>query len=211
MFTGIISEVGIIDSKKNSVKSIKFAIATKKILKDRKIGDSIAVDGVCVTITKIEKEKFHFDVMKETTKRTTFSQFKKGDPINLESPLKLGDSLDGHIVQGHVDTTGKVESIENQNDKTRIEIGFPEEIAPFIAFKGSITLNGVSLTISDLKAKSFKVDLIPHTLERTNLSKLKKDEIVNLEVDTIARYLKRLLDSKEKEAKYEFLKERNLL
>lgn len=211
MFTGIIFETGSITKKEKTAKGTHFSVQTKTILKDKKIGDSISVNGACMTITKITKNEFEFDAMPETTEITTLGTLKKNDTVNLEPSLKFGESLDGHLVQGHIDCIGKVKNIESKTEKTRLEIFFPKEISQFLAFKGSITVNGVSLTISDLQEKSLKIDLIPHTLKVTNLGLLKKDDSVNLEVDIISRYLNRLLDSKEKEAKYAFLKERNLL
>lgn len=211
MFTGIIQEQGEIKDIQNSKKGKVFSILTNSILTNKKIGASIAVDGVCVTITKIDNKSFEFYAMPETLDTTNFSLYKIGDNVNLEPALTLNQALDGHIIQGHVDTTCKVHSLLNENDKTQLKIIFPKELSDYLAFKGSITINGVSLTISDLQKGILTVDLIPHTLKLTNLSQLKKGDKVNVEADLIARYLKNLLDSKEKETKYEFLKERGFI
>lgn len=211
MFTGIIQEQGEIKDIQDSKKGKIFSILTNTILENKKIGDSIAVDGVCTTITKIDDKTFDFYAMPETLDITNLSLYKIGDKVNLEPPLTLNQALDGHMIQGHVDTACTVHGLENENDKTRLTITFPKELSDCLAFKGSITINGASLTISDLQRDKLTVDLIPHTLEITNLSELKKGDKVNIEVDLIARYLKNLLDSKEKEAKYEFLKERGFI
>ncbi len=214
MFTGIIQELGEIQ-KIESQKTIKtFTVKTNSsFLINKKIGDSIAVNGVCVSITKKNKNHFTFDAIKETLNKTNFNELKKNKKINLESSLKINQSLDGHIIQGHVDGIGKIKNlkISNKNNISFLEITLPEILEKYIAFKGSISINGVSLTISDLTEKTFRVDLIPHTIKKTNLQFLKKNDKVNLEIDIIARYLERLLNCKEKESKYFFLKERNLI
>lgn len=211
MFTGIIQEQGQIKNIQNSKKGKIFSILTNTILTDKKVGDSIAVDGVCVTITKIDKKTFDFYAMPETLELTNFPDHKIGTNVNLEPALTLNQALDGHIIQGHVDSTCEVLSLNSKSDKSQLTISFSKELSDYLAFKGSITINGVSLTISDLQTNQLTVDLIPHTLEMTNLSELKKGDKVNIEVDLIARYLKNLLDSKEKETKYEFLKERGFI
>jgi len=194
MFTGIIEEIGIVKNISPEKNVSIFEIETKSILKNKKIGDSIAVNGACMTITNIQKKIFSFDVMAESLEKTNLKNLKKSDKVNLESALKLNQSLDGHIVQGHIDATGIVQSLKKIKKHVILEIKFPKNLKKYIAYKGSITINGVSLTISDTKAETFKVDLIPHTLKITNLGKLKKHDKVNLEVDIIARYLETLLN-----------------
>lgn len=206
MFTGIIQELGVIKAIEKAKDLTRFEVEAKSIIKDKKIGDSIAVNGACVTVTKLSKKGFSFDAINETIKLTNFKEFKEGSEVNLEAALKFNQSLDGHLVQGHVDTEGTVV----KTGKT-LSIRFPKELAQFLAYKGSITINGVSLTITDLQHDFFSVELIPHTLENTNLKNLKDEDKVNLEVDMIARYLHRMLGEKEKESKYHFLKERNLI
>lgn len=207
MFTGIIQELGKILKVEKGKNSTRFTVQTKNLLHDKKIGDSIAVNGTCITITGIKKTTFAFEAIAETLTRTNLQSIKKDSKVNLETALRSHQSLDGHIVQGHIDTTGTVKSLHNN----RLTINFPPNIAKYLAFKGSITVNGVSLTISDLEEENFSVDLIPHTAKTTNLGDLKKGDQVNLEVDLIARYLESLLNNRDKEATYEFLKERNLL
>ncbi len=207
MFTGIIKELGKVKKITKSSQSATFVIQAKSILKNKKIGESIAVNGVCVTITKLTKGNFEFEAIKETLDISNLKSLEIDDEVNLEPALTLNQSLDGHLVQGHIDTEG---TVENYNENT-LTIKFPKQISDCLAFKGSITVNGVSLTISDLQDSTFSVSLIPHTLKNTNLKNLKKGDKVNLEVDLIARYLKNLLDKKDNEAKYEFLKDRNLI
>lgn len=211
MFTGIIQEIGKVKKVKKGSNIATFSIQTAKILKKKKIGDSIAINGVCVTITRLNKNIFEFQAVQETLEKTNLKNLKTGSEINLEPALTLNQTLDGHLVQGHVDNIGIVENLTRNKDQGTLKIKFPKEMAHYLAFKGSIAINGVSLTISDLQESTFSVALIPHTLEKTNLKDLKKEDKVNLEIDLIARYLKNLLDNKENEVKYEFLKERNLI
>lgn len=211
MFTGIINRTGKVNKLEQSGNLSKFSIQTDLQLENTKIGDSIAVNGVCVTVTKIHKQGFEFEAVKETLRLTNLKSLKKTSEVNLEKSLTLNQSLDGHLVQGHVDCEGTVKNFSKTKGNAVLEIEFPKEISDYLAYKGSITVNGVSLTISDLQETTFSVSLIPHTLKSTNLKNLKKNDKVNLEVDLIARYTKRLLDKKENEAKYSFLKERNLI
>lgn len=211
MFTGIIQEIGKVKKIKKGRNTVTFNIQTTKILKKKRIGDSIAINGVCVTIIRLNKNIFEFQAVRETLERTNLKELKNNDEINLEPALTLNQTLDGHLVQGHTDNIGIVENFTKNGNQGKLTIKFPKELAHYLAFKGSIAINGVSLTISDLQESTFSVALIPHTLKNTNLKNLKKGDKVNLEIDLIARYLKNLLDNKENEVKYEFLKERNLI
>lgn len=211
MFTGIITELGTVQKVLATENGKTFVIQANDILKNRKIGDSISVNGACVTVTKLDKDNFQFDAIKETLEKTNLKSLKENNEVNLESAMILGQTLDGHLVQGHVDTTGIVKNFTKNNEDATLTIKFPLTVAQHLAFKGSICINGVSLTISNLQEDSFTVKLIPHTLEKTNLKNLQNGDEVNLEVDLISRYLERLLDSRAGEAKYEFLKERNLI
>lgn len=207
MFTGIIQELGKVEKIARDKEKTAFTIQSKKILANKKIGDSIAVNGVCITIIKKNKNNFTFEAISETMSRTNFDHLKLHDTVNLESAMKQNQSFDGHFVQGHIDTCGSVKSFT----KNRLTIIFPPEIEKYLAFKGSIAINGVSLTISDLQENTFSVDLIPHTLKTTNLGLLKPGSNVNIEIDIIARYLESLLNNRDKQATYQFLKERNLI
>lgn len=207
MFTGIIQELGEVTNIEDKQNLKIFTIKSSKVVKDKKIGDSIAHNGACLTITDFTEEGYKCEAIEETLKVTNLGSLKVGDIVNLEESLKMGSSLDGHFVQGHVDNMGTVADWKENN----LEIIFPPELAKYLSYKGSVTINGVSLTISKLNEKSLEVSLIPHTLEHTNLGKLKKNDKVNLEIDMLARYLESLLNSKNSEAKYEFLKERGFI
>lgn len=211
MFTGIIEEIGKIQTIDNSGKSKIFTVLAKSILENKKIGGSISVNGACMTIIHIEKGHFKFETLSETLKKTNLCKLKKGDQVNLESPLTLQKPIDGHLVLGHIDEMTEVIMVKKEKVDKVINIRTPQKLKKYLALKGSITVNGVSLTVSHLEEDFFSVNLISHTLKHTNLGNIKKGGFVNLEIDMLARYLKRLLDDKEKETTYEFLKERNFI
>lgn len=211
MFTGIIKEIGKVKTISKGPNSSTFVIAAKKVLTNKEIGDSIAVNGVCVTVTALDQNSFTFQAIEETLNRSNLKSLEINHEVNLEPALTLNQGIDGHLVQGHVDSEGIVEKLTIADKQAILTIKFPKNISPYLAFKGSITINGVSLTISDLQKETFSVSLIEHTLNNTNLKDLKQGDNINLEIDLIARYLKNLLDNKENEVKYEFLKERNLI
>jgi len=188
MFTGIVKEKGnVLEIAKKSGK-IYLTIKTKDILKKKKIGQSISVDGICLTIKEIDRKTALFEIMKETFDITNLKNTKKGDHVNLEPALLLGESIDGHLVQGHIDCTGKILEIRKEKSQKTLRISFPRKYTKFLVRKGSIAVNGISLTISSLRKDSFKVCLVSHTLKTTNLSDLKKNDIVNIEFDIVAKY-----------------------
>lgn len=193
MFTGIIQEVG-------SVKEIRvddsyyITISCQKTLENIKIGSSICSDGICLTVLEFDESSFTVQVMPETINKTNLSEKKVGDKINLEPSLKVGDPLDGHIVSGHIDGVGIVEKVESSSDNWVLTIKPPTELMTYIAQKGSITLNGVSLTVSNVEKDLFSVSLIKHTLENTNLGSLRVGDKVNVEVDTFARYVEKFIN-----------------
>lgn len=196
MFTGLIQSIGKVERLQTTKTGLRMTLCAsfpKKI----KTGDSIAVNGVCLTvITPPNNTKMvSFDVMPETLKATTFGFLKKGDLVNLEPALCVGDTLGGHFVQGHVDGVGTVLRIVAQKKEFRVWISLPGSIQRYVAKKGSIAIDGVSLTVSEVKKSpaSFEVCLIPHTLANTTLFNLKKGTQVNLEIDLLARYLGQLL------------------
>lgn len=211
MFTGIITEIGEILEIVETANGKSFQIKAPETIKNKEIGASIAINGVCTTITKLTEESFWCDVIQETLKVTNFKDLKENQKVNLEPALTLNQGIDGHLVQGHVDTTGEVESITQEEEKTILRIKYPKKLKKFLALKGSITINGVSLTISRLETEFFEVSLIPHTLEKTVFKSLKKGDKLNLEVDLIARYLNTLLESKNSETEFNFLKERGFI
>jgi len=206
MFTGIIQEIGTIQkiSKKGEIFIIEISASLHK---GKKIGASISIDGACFTLTEVGESTFTIEAMTETQEKTIIKNYEIGTSVNLESSLKVGGSLDGHFVSGHVDFISKVMKILDGV----ITLEIPPDKKKFFALKGSVTINGVSLTISDITQNSLSVSLIPATLEKTNLSMLKEGKTVNIEIDLISRYLDSLLQGKEKEASYEFLKERGFL
>lgn len=210
MFTGIITEIGTVTAIATNDEVTQLSIATT-IAKDKKMGDSIAVDGACLTITKITDEGFETEVIPETIDKTIIGGYTEGVKVNLEGSLKAGDTLDGHFVSGHVDFTTPITTITKEANTQTMRIAIPNGMRKFFALKGSVTIDGVSLTISDIDEESITVSLIPETLRKTNLGERKEQQHVNIEVDLIARYLDSLLQGKEKEASYEFLKERGFL
>ncbi|PIR54816.1 riboflavin synthase [Candidatus Peregrinibacteria bacterium CG10_big_fil_rev_8_21_14_0_10_36_19] len=210
MFTGIITEVGKVKEVEESNNGKTFEIEAPKTVKNKEIGSSIAINGVCTTVTELKENSFKCHAIPETLELTNLGSLRPESEVNLESPLTLNQALDGHLVQGHVDGVGKVTEFQ-KSEKTILRIQFPQKLAPYLSHKGSITINGVSLTISKLYTNELEVSLIPHTIKETNFRNLQIGDLVNLEIDLIARYLKNLLDNKEKETKYEFLQERGFL
>lgn len=158
-----------------------------------KAGDSISVDGICSTVKRLNDGSFEVEYMPETLKKTTAGLFKKGTFVNLEPSLRANDRLDGHLVQGHVDTTGDVKEIRKLGNSVILRIGFPKQYKKFIVKKGSIAVNGVSLTVVDTGSDWFTVSLVSYTLKHTNLQNLKKGDKVNIEVDVLARYMNSLI------------------
>jgi riboflavin synthase len=192
MFTGLVQAVGRIAELKAAGQAAVVTIDAGGLdLGDVAIGDSIACNGVCLTVTRLTRDGFTVDVSHETLRVT--AGFTLGAAINLEKSLRLADRLGGHLVSGHVDGIGEVCKVNAVDGNCEMTIAFPRELARYFARKGSVTVNGVSLTINALNADSFSINLIPHTLAATNLGELKKDSRVNLEVDLVARYVERML------------------
>ena len=194
MFTGIIKSKGKIIKINESKNETELIVESDSIFENKEIGSSIAINGVCLTITKIDKKNAHFNLMTETLKSTNLKSIEEGTKVNLEPALSFGQGLDGHLVQGHVDTTGKILEIHKEDRQTVLRISYPAKYSKLLALKGSITVDGVSLTISYLTKDYFEVCLVKHTLEKTHLSTSKKGDKVNLEFDAIAKYIKSLLD-----------------
>jgi riboflavin synthase len=192
MFTGIVQAIGRVAELKPAGQTAVVTIDAGELeLADVAIGDSVACNGICLTVTHLSTSGFSVDVSHETLRVTT--GFDAGASINLEKSLRLADRLGGHLVSGHVDGIGTVRSVKAVEGNRELAIAFPDELARYFARKGSVAVNGVSLTINVVDGDSFSVNLIPHTLEVTNLGELKKDGKVNLEVDMVARYVERLL------------------
>jgi riboflavin synthase len=198
MFTGIIQSKGSIKEIFSSSDGARLKINTNALdLSDTKVGDSIAVDGVCLTVTELTESSFTADVSNETLTCTTFSALKQGKNVNLERSLRVNQGIDGHLVSGHVDGIGAVNSIEKDGDSVRIKIEVQGDIIKYIAKKGSICINGVSLTVNSVENNFFDVNIVPHTLSATTLGDLSLQSNVNIEIDQIARYVERLLSQNE--------------
>jgi riboflavin synthase len=195
VFTGLIADLGEIVDAQRSPAGVRLTVASA-LSGELSEGDSIAVNGVCLTATSIDADAgvFVADVVHETLRRSSLAEARAGGPpVNLELPLRAGDRLGGHVVQGHVDATGTVESITEDGCSRRIEITAGDDVLRYVVEKGSITVDGISLTVAELGPRSFTVALIPETLERTNLGIAEVGVIVNLEVDVLAKYVESLV------------------
>ena len=195
MFSGIIADVGQIKSTQNRDGGLRLTINTYALgLDDVQLGDSIAVNGVCLTVIAIDGKAFSVDVSCETLACTVGLEAQHA-PVNLEKALRLSDRLGGHLVSGHVDGVGEVVTFDDLGESWKLVIRAPQNLAKFIAIKGSITINGVSLTINQVNTCEFALNLIPHTLQMTTLKNLTVGSRVNLEVDLIARYVERMMSA----------------
>lgn len=197
MFTGIIKEVGTIDKIEKAKQGIKISVKCQKILQGLNLGDSISVDGVCLTASSISKNSFSAYAGEETIRKTTLSQLKKGALVNLEPALKPQDPIGGHFVQGHIEGIGKVVDISKKGDEIHLKIKIPKELLKNVIEKGSIAVSGVSLTVSAIKSDVVDIFLIPFTLNSTNLKNLEKDSPVNIETDILCRTVVSFLEKKE--------------
>ena len=193
MFTGIIEEVGTIKQIQKNPASAVITIAADTVLEQTKIGDSIAVNGVCLTVTDLKAGSFTADVMHETLRRSSLGSVRTGSPVNLERAMQLGGRFGGHIVSGHIDGTAKVISLNRNRESFDLEIELSDEQIRYVIRKGSICVNGISLTVAEISGKRIKIAVIPHTYECTALSELKTGENVNIEVDIMAKYIEKFL------------------
>lgn len=193
MFTGIIKEVGELINIRNKGNVKNIEISCKKMINDISIGDSVCANGVCLTVVDKGLNHFNADVSLETLNVSAFKSYVRGAKINLEQSLKLGDKLSGHIVLGHVDGTGKILKINKSNNNFEFTIAFPERLKRYISYKGSICIDGISLTVSKLTNLICNVSVIPFTYYETNLQSRRLGDIVNIEIDVIARYLENLI------------------
>ncbi len=196
MFTGIIQAVGQIKTRDIHDKGAVFSFTSSELdFSNVAIGDSIAVNGVCLTAIEISGNSFKADLSQETLDCSIFSDLSAGDEINLEKALRLNQGIDGHLVSGHVDGQGEVVDKYSEGDSTRFKISTPQNLVKYIARKGSITINGVSLTVNSIESNVFDVNIVPHTLTATTLGQLNVGSKINLEVDIIARHLEQLLNN----------------
>lgn len=196
MFTGIIEEVGTVVSVKRGGQSSVIKVRASKILEDLHIGDSIAVNGVCLTAVTFDGQGFTADVMNETFERSTLKMIRSGDPVNLERAMSAGGRFGGHMVAGHVDGTGTIMSIKQDANAVWFTVEAPPEIMRYCIKKGSVAMDGISLTIADIGTSWFQVSVIPHTLKQTVLGSKKQGDPVNLENDMIGKYVEKLLEPK---------------
>lgn len=193
MFTGIIEELGSVRSIEERGENARVVITAHVVTEGTNHGDSIAVNGVCLTALDVQQDSFAADVSRETLLRSTLGSLRPGAPVNLERAVTPATRLGGHIVQGHVDARGRFVDVEDHGESWTLRIAYPKEIARYLVFKGSVAVEGISLTIAGLTDDYFEIAIIPKTWEVTNLSHLKPGDHVNLEVDVIGKYVERLL------------------
>ncbi len=193
MFTGIIEELGSVRSIEERGENARVVITARIVTEGTNHGDSIAVNGVCLTALDVQPDSFGADVSRETLLRSTLGSLRPGAPVNLERAVTPATRLGGHIVQGHVDARGRFAGVEDHGESWMLRIAYPKEIARYLVFKGSVAVEGISLTIAGLTDDYFEIAIIPKTWEVTNLSHLKPGDDVNLEVDVIGKYVERLL------------------
>jgi riboflavin synthase len=194
MFTGIVEELGRVRGVVAHEGGARLEIDAKLVVDDARIGDSIAVNGCCLTVVECNSDGWAADAVTETLARTSLGDLREGDPVNLERPVRLTDRLGGHLVQGHVDATGIVrERTPNPDGSVTMRVDAPPEVLRYVVHKGSITVDGISLTVAALRADGFEVAVIPHTLAVTTLGSIAAGTRVNLEVDVVAKYVERLL------------------
>ncbi len=194
MFTGLVEELGEVVNRQHSSKGAVLAIRGESVCSDLKLGDSIAVNGICLTVSKLASAGvFYADVMPETLRRTNLHELQKGSRVNLERALRAGDRLGGHFVSGHIDATGEILSIKREGNAMLYHIGASPPVLRYLVEKGSVTVDGISLTVVTVDDKSFSVSLIPHTAALTTLGHKNGGDRVNLETDMLAKYLDKLL------------------
>jgi riboflavin synthase len=196
MFTGIIEELGKISSIETGANGARLTVSAGIVTAGSHEGDSISVNGVCLTALNISSGYFAADVSPETLDRTTLGSLQAGSPVNLERAVTPATRLGGHIVQGHVDATGTFISAENQGDFWTVRIGFPPELSKYLVYKGSVAVEGISLTVAKLDKEFFEIAIIPKTWDLTNLSALQPGDRVNLEADVIAKYVDRMMSER---------------
>jgi riboflavin synthase len=196
MFTGLVEEVGTIQTVQKATKSASITIMAKDVLEETKLGDSICVNGVCLTVTEFTKHLFTVDVMAETMRRSNLYLVVSGSQVNLERALRVGDRFGGHMVSGHIDGMGTIIDVTKEENAVWISIRAGNEILKYVVEKGSIAIDGISLTVAYVEDDYFKVSIIPHTKEVTTLLSRKIGDIVNLECDVIGKYIEKLIHHK---------------
>lgn len=203
MFTGLVEEIGRIESIIKSEKSARITILANEVLKGGKLGDSISTNGVCLTITAFTSHSFTIDVMAETMRKSNLRFLKPGNEVNLERALKVGDRLGGHLVSGHIDGIGTIKSYEKEDNAVWLSIQIVPQLLRYIIQKGSVAIDGVSLTVAYVDEIQFKVSIIPHTKEVTTLLKKKTGDEVNIECDMVGKYIEKFLQPEKSAASKE--------
>ena len=198
MFTGLVEELGRVQSVEERPAGRRFWIAASRVLEDARVGDSLACSGCCLTAVAVEPGRFAVEAVPETLRLTTLDDWRAGTAVNLERSLRLSDRLGGHLVQGHVDGVGEVRAHAPEGDGVRVTIGLPAPLARFVALKGSLAVDGVSLTVAGVTDSACEIAYIPHTLAVTSAGVYAPGTRVNLEVDLLARYLARMLETGER-------------
>ena len=197
MFTGIIEEIGKISNIKRGARSAILSIQASKVLEDAHLGDSIAVNGVCLTVTTLNGDVFTADVMNETLSRSSLGSLRAGSPVNLARAMAAGGRFGGHIVSGHIDGTGRIASVTRDDNAVWFRIMADKKLLRYIVEKGSIAIDGISLTVAKTDSESFSVSIIPHTIGQTILGTRKVGDTVNLENDIIGKYVEKLMQNDE--------------
>ena len=200
MFTGIIEELGQIQEIHSKSNGMEFTIIAKFVMDDMKTGDSISINGVCLTVARIKEDHFSFDLVPETLCQSNLGELSKGDYVNLERAMKASDRLGGHILQGHVETLGVILEKRKQSDNAILSVGLDPEWMRFCIPKGSIALDGISLTIANIEANIIEIALIPYTLKNTTLGIKSKSDTLNIEMDIIGKYVDRILSFNDDES-----------
>lgn len=193
MFTGIIEELGTVKGVIRQSGGMRLSVTAKVIMDGMKTGDSIAVNGACLTVTEFDRSSFTADVSGETVNRTNIGKLRVGDKVNLERPMMLSDRLGGHLVSGHVDDVGVIRGVDKRGGMSIFTFEIPSDIQRYLVVKGSIAIDGISLTVNDVIGNKFTVTLIPHTAEMTTLGFKKSGDTVNLENDLIGKYVERFV------------------
>ena len=197
MFTGLIEEVGTVVALRANGEAKRLEIAAPQLAGGTRVGDSVAVNGCCLTVASRDGNQLTFDVLQESLDRTNLENLQPESRVNLELALTVGAALGGHFVQGHVDCAAPILAFDETGGDLRLEIELPPEFARYVAYKGSIAVNGISLTVAEVLPKSFAVWIIPHTRAQTNLATARRGDLVNLEFDLLAKYVERLLDRRD--------------
>ena len=200
MFTGLVEEKGILNEKKAAGDGFLLTFGASKVMSDLEIGSSISVNGCCLTVVKKETGSFTVDTIEETLKKTNLGNLKIGDSVNLERSLKADARLGGHFVLGHVDTTGTIKEIQELSNSHFVTIQFPGSFKQYLIYVGSVAIDGVSMTVAQLKEDSFSVGIIPHTWEETVFSAKKAGDTVNLEFDVLGKYVEKIMQGKAENA-----------